>query len=209
MKSRVNLPFKKLFHSLGLKLGSSIGLIFLITFLSYAHFLSKAFTLSALFFSIGAIGMLGFCIFYFVERPIGKLRRSAREIASGDFSQPIEVRSSDEIGDLAAALEERRQKIKEITAALKTSQQEFQSLFENVPCYISVQDRNLRLLRVNRDFRKDFGENIGSHCYQVYKNRKGDAGAWRQATGSDAKIPRWVSSTGSWRAASAFSSRVR
>jgi len=121
--------FKKCFHSLGLKLGFSVGLIFLITFLGYAYLLSKALPLSSLFFSTGTLGALGFCIFYFVERPIRKLRQSTEKIASGDFNQPIEFQSSDELGDLAAAFEERRQKIKEITTALKTSQQEFQSLF--------------------------------------------------------------------------------
>ena len=171
MKSWVKRLFKKWFHSLGLKLGFSIGLIFFIIFLGYAYFLSRTIPLSALFFSIGTLGPLGFCIFYFVERPIGKLHQSTREIASGDFNQPITVRSSDQIGKLASALEDLRQKNEEVTTALKTSRQEFQSLFESVPCYISVQDRNLRLLRVNRDFRKDFGENIGSHCYEVYKNR--------------------------------------
>jgi histidine kinase len=73
---------------------------------------------------------------------------------------------------LASAIEEMRQKNKAITTALKKSQQEFQTLFESVPCYISVQDRDFRLLRVNRDFRKDFGEKIGDHCYEVYKGRK-------------------------------------
>ena len=171
MESWVKRLFKKWFNSLGLKLGFSIGLIFFITFLGYAYFLSRTIPLSALFFSIGTLGPLGFCIFYFVERPIEKLHQSTREIASGDFNQPITVRSSDQIGKLASALEDLRQKNEEVTTALKTSRQEFQSLFESVPCYISVQDRNLRLLRVNHDFRKDFGENIGSHCYEVYKNR--------------------------------------
>lgn len=132
---------------------------------------SKNILVFALFFFLGAFGVFGFCIFYFVNRPIEKLRQSTREIASGDFNHPIEIQSSDEIGDLASAFEEMRQKIKEITTALKTSRQEFQTLFESVPCYISVQDRNLRLLQVNRDFRRDFGENTGGHCYEVYKNR--------------------------------------
>jgi len=125
----------------------------------------------SLLFFLGAFGVFGFCIFFFVDRPIGKLRQNTREIASMDFNRPVEVQSSDEIGDLALTIEEMRQKIKETTTALKTSQQEYQILFESVPCYISVQDRNLRLLQVNRDFRRDFGDNLGDHCYEVYKNR--------------------------------------
>ena len=127
----------------------------------------------ALFFFLGASGLVGFCIYYFVNRPINRLRFSTREIASGDFDRPIvTIHSADEIGDLSSAFEEMRQKILETTTALKKSQKEFQTLFESVPCYISVQDRNLNLVRTNREFRKDFGESDGAHCYEVYKHRE-------------------------------------
>ncbi|RPH84620.1 MAG: PAS domain S-box protein, partial [Desulfobacteraceae bacterium] len=49
---------------------------------------------------------------------------------------------------------------------------EFQTLFESVPCSISVQDRNFNLVRTNREFRKDFGGSEGAHCYEVYKHRE-------------------------------------
>jgi histidine kinase len=126
----------------------------------------------ALFFFLGAFGLVGFCIYFFVDRPIGRLRQGTREIAAGDFDHPVAIHSSDEIGDLAEAFEEMRQKIQETTTALRKSQQEFQTLFESVPCYITVQDRNLRLLRTNRDFRKDFGAIIGAPCFEVYKGRQ-------------------------------------
>jgi len=125
----------------------------------------------AFFFFLGAFGLVGFCIYYFVDRPIGKLRQGTAEIASGDYSRPIEVHSTDEIGDLALAYEEMRQKIQATTSELRKSQREYQILFESVPCYITVQDRNLCLLQTNREFRKDFGDKPGEHCYEVYKNR--------------------------------------
>ena len=125
----------------------------------------------ALLFLLGASGLVGFFIFYFVNRPISQLRQSAREIASGDYDQPITIGSADEIGDLSSSFEEMRQKILETTTALRTSQKEFQTLFESVPCYISVQDRDLNLVRTNREFRKDFDGNLGTHCYEVYKHR--------------------------------------
>ncbi len=185
MKSWMAIPYKKWVHRLGLKLGFSVGLILLVTFSGYVIFLLKIREapsvqlllgspgiISALFFSLGALVGVGFCIFFFVERPIGRLQQDINEMVSRDFSRPLEVRSTDTIGDLTSTFEEMRQKIRESTTALKTSQQEFQTLFESVPCYISVQDRNLFLLRTNRDFRKDFGEIIGAHCYEVYKNRQ-------------------------------------
>ena len=47
----------------------------------------------------------------------------------------------------------------------------FQKLFDEVPCYISLQDKNFRLTGANRRFKKDFGDRIGSYCYEIYKHR--------------------------------------
>ena len=54
---------------------------------------------------------------------------------------------------------------------LRTTQQRYQQLFDEVPCYISVQDGKLRLVATNRQFKEDFGDEIGSYCYSVYKHR--------------------------------------
>jgi len=47
----------------------------------------------------------------------------------------------------------------------------FQQLFDEVPCYISIQDKNFRLTGANRRFKEDFGDTIGSICYEIYKHR--------------------------------------
>ncbi len=54
---------------------------------------------------------------------------------------------------------------------LRTTQQRYQQLFDEVPCYISVQDGKLRLVATNRQFKEDFGDEIGAYCYNVYKHR--------------------------------------
>ena len=54
---------------------------------------------------------------------------------------------------------------------VKQLQQKFHALFEEVPCYISVQDRNLNITDANRRFRDDFGDEIGKPCFEVYKHR--------------------------------------
>ena len=46
-----------------------------------------------------------------------------------------------------------------------------QQLFDSVPCYISLQDENFRLTGANKRFKEDFGDYLGSHCYEVYKHR--------------------------------------
>jgi signal transduction histidine kinase/DNA-binding response OmpR family regulator len=54
---------------------------------------------------------------------------------------------------------------------LHQAQSLYQQLFNEVPCYISVQDREFRLTATNRRFKQDFGDEIGSYCYEVYKHR--------------------------------------
>ena len=47
----------------------------------------------------------------------------------------------------------------------------YQTHFDAMPCYLTVQDRELRLIAANRRFREDFGEIENRFCYQVYKRR--------------------------------------
>lgn len=47
----------------------------------------------------------------------------------------------------------------------------YRQYFDSMPCFLSVQDRNLRIIEVNRSFREAFGDYEGRYCYQVYKQR--------------------------------------
>jgi signal transduction histidine kinase len=42
-------------------------------------------------------------------------------------------------------------------------------LIDLLPCYISVQDRDLRIMFVNQNFKRDFGDAVGKLCHTVYK----------------------------------------
>ena len=55
--------------------------------------------------------------------------------------------------------------------SVKRMQQKYRALFEEVPCYISVQDRDLKLTDTNRRFQEDFGSGRGEKCFKVYKHR--------------------------------------
>lgn len=61
--------------------------------------------------------------------------------------------------------------VKALEEKLRQSRERFRALFEEVPCYLSVQDRELRILQCNKSFREDFGDYIGAYCYEVYKHR--------------------------------------
>ncbi len=49
--------------------------------------------------------------------------------------------------------------------------QVYHQYFEDMPGYVSVQDRDLRILAANQHFKEDFGEWQGRYCYQVYKHQ--------------------------------------
>ena len=53
----------------------------------------------------------------------------------------------------------------------KSLQKEYNILFERVPCYVAVINRDLRIVRANELLRQTFGERTGEHCYEVYKHR--------------------------------------
>ncbi|MGB5848962.1 MAG: PAS domain-containing protein, partial [Ignavibacteriaceae bacterium] len=62
--------------------------------------------------------------------------------------------------------------VKALQNRLKESQHKYHLLFEEVPCFISIQDRDLRIIEANRMHREAFGTSYGSMCYEVYKHRK-------------------------------------
>lgn len=47
----------------------------------------------------------------------------------------------------------------------------FRVLFDRVPCYVQVLDRDLRVVLANDKQRETFGESEGKFCYQLYKRR--------------------------------------
>ncbi len=46
------------------------------------------------------------------------------------------------------------------------------SLFDLVPCAITIQDRNYRIIRHNNEFADMFGDNVGEYCFAAYKGRQ-------------------------------------
>jgi len=111
------------------------------------------------------------CILYFVNRPISRLVSATKQIASGYYDQEVTPITQDEIGHLARSFDEMRLKIRDKALAYQKSKQEYQTLFEEVPCQISVQDREFRIIQVNRVFQERFGDRLGDYCYRAYKGR--------------------------------------
>jgi PAS domain S-box-containing protein len=55
---------------------------------------------------------------------------------------------------------------------LEDSRERYKTIYNEVPCFISVQDRQFRLLDYNNRFQAWFHGAKGEYCYEVYKKRK-------------------------------------
>ncbi|MCP4723854.1 MAG: PAS domain-containing sensor histidine kinase [bacterium] len=61
--------------------------------------------------------------------------------------------------------------LKQLQMQLRDSKQRYLQLFEEVPCFISIQDKDLCIVEANRLHREAFGSHYGCKCYEVYKHR--------------------------------------
>jgi len=107
----------------------------------------------------------------FVNRPIKRLIEGTRLIGKGDYSIQVIVDQEDEMGQLATAINKMCSEISEKQTELNRQRDEYQNLFELVPCLITVQDKNYKLLKYNREFDETFGPEPGDFCYHAYKGR--------------------------------------
>ncbi|MFH1438564.1 MAG: PAS domain S-box protein [Pseudomonadota bacterium] len=107
----------------------------------------------------------------------GKPHRSEEQVTTREGRQIWVVVNTTPIrnssGEITAVMEMSTDidEIKNLQEELKESQVRYRLLFEEVPCYISIQDRDLRIVDANRMHREAFGTSYGSKCYKVYKHR--------------------------------------
>jgi histidine kinase len=121
---------------------------------------------------LGASAIIGIFLLRFVNRPIKELITGAHHIGNGDYNYKVDVIDrEDEMGQLATAINEMRREIREKQEELGKQREEYQNIFELAPCYITVQGRDLRLIRYNREFAEQFDPKPGEHCYKAYKGR--------------------------------------
>ncbi len=108
----------------------------------------------------------------FVNRPVSRMILATRRIAGGDHDVRVEVDQADEMGQLADAITSMGGEIARKQAALTKQRKEYQNLFELVPCIITVQGRDYRLINYNREFSEKFDPVSGDYCYHAYKGRE-------------------------------------
>ena len=131
----------------------------------------------------GLIGLAGFLflvtstiifllVLRFVNHPIKQLIEGTNAIANGEYHTRVDIRDQDyELGQLAAAIHRMVEKIGEHRDELEKQRDEYQRLFNMVPCLITVNDADYRLVAYNREFARTFDPLPGAFCYSAYKGR--------------------------------------
>jgi len=79
----------------------------------------------------------------------------------------------DDSGEIVAVMEMSTDvtEIKELQRQAKANHDRYKLLFEEVPCYLSIQDKDLNIVNANRLHQEMFGNNLGKKCFEVYKHR--------------------------------------
>jgi FixJ family two-component response regulator/nitrogen-specific signal transduction histidine kinase len=62
--------------------------------------------------------------------------------------------------------------VRRLQERLQATQQRYQQLFDEAPCYITVQAPDLTIQAANHRFQQDFDLTIGAFCHRIYKNRE-------------------------------------
>jgi histidine kinase len=105
----------------------------------------------------------------FVNHPIRKLIEGTKQMAKGDYKTDLDIQQVDEMGQLASAISRMGEQIAKNQMELNRQKEEYRLLFENVPCLITVQDKNFKLIQYNQQFEVKFDPAPGDFCYQAYK----------------------------------------
>ncbi len=108
----------------------------------------------------------------FVNQPIKKLIEASRLIAKGEYLSNIDINQNDEMGQLFVAINKMGKKIAAKQTELKRQRDEYQNLFELVPCLITIQDKNYQLISYNKEFEQTFNPTPKDFCFRVYKQRE-------------------------------------
>jgi histidine kinase len=163
--------YSGLVSKLLITVGSTLGVILSAwTYLIVNYQISSAIVPALLLF------IAGFAVIFvfarkFIRHPITTLIEKTRRIAEGDYTGPVKISQKDEIGRLGAAFNQMGEAIGALQTELNRQRDEYQMLFEHVPCLITVQDKNFKLVGFNREFSEKFNPQPGDYCFHAYKGR--------------------------------------
>ncbi len=123
----------------------------------------------SLFLMISTASGLG--VVFFVNPKIRQLQDKAAKMARGEYNPRGRNGGTDEMAELIRSFDRMSIQINQRTNELDASRKLYKSLFEEVPCYLTVVDRDFKIVRANRAFTNEFGDQVGKNCFTGYKNR--------------------------------------
>jgi histidine kinase len=182
---RIMRFLKNLRHSLGFKLTLIFGSTLLLSIATWTYFLirhaktipnlekdlERGMIVPAVLILLATLIVVSISVMRLINLPIRKLIIGTHRMARGNYDTPVEISQNDEIGHLAAAINRMGGEIGQKQAELNRQRNEYQNLFEQVPCLITVQNRDYRLIGFNREFSEHFNPRLGDYCYHAYKGR--------------------------------------
>lgn len=108
-----------------------------------------------------------------LSRPIKDMVDTTKKIASGDFGVRVFAKRKDELGELAAALNEMARKLEDSFASLSTERQELRAILSSTVEGIVVLEEGGRIILANESFKRMFGlpPSIGGKFYwEILRN---------------------------------------
>jgi histidine kinase len=123
----------------------------------------------ACFLFVLVSSMSGLGVIFMVSRPVRKLRKKAESISRGEYVADTPLQGTNSIAVLSRTLDEMGRQIAERERQIDQSRRMYKELFEKVPCYLTVVSPDYRVVRANSTFQRDFGDQVGTHCFRGFK----------------------------------------
>jgi len=106
-----------------------------------------------------------------ILHPAGYLMEWLEQMAQGRPAKPVDGAIKGPLEELARAISRMGEKTVQKQKEANRQRDEYQYLFEQVPCLITVQARDFRLIRYNQEFAEKFHPQPGDYCFHAYKGR--------------------------------------
>ena len=106
-----------------------------------------------------------------VMKSLKTITESIQSITQGGKPPKASSYPHGELVELAMAIDQMKEAIARKQEELQRQRDESQILFDQVPCLITVQDRDFKLLNFNQEFADQFEPRPGDYCYRAYKGR--------------------------------------
>jgi two-component system phosphate regulon sensor histidine kinase PhoR len=142
------------------------------TKIAYIHKMIFLGALLALFVTLG----IGLLVARMITKPLREMTSLAKDITSGDFTRKINIRSKDEIGQLAQTFNQMAEELKTKIQTITEDRNEIRAVLTSVIEGVLAIDRNEKVILFNSALEKIFGlskaQVIGKFFWEVIRNNE-------------------------------------